>query len=181
VGHVYVVEEHAESGPGPDIHHDKGEQRGAGTPKPLEGQSIQPQGPESSVDHADIGLQHPGKDNADDGYGKDRGHIQQDTKEGPRKDFAIDNIRDNDAEEGLGKNGSQEKYHLITEHLKHDRILEEEPEVFKSGKEFVSAHAVPFKEAVIEIEYQGVYTENTEKNKKGKNKQISFVLKMFLP
>jgi hypothetical protein len=44
----------------------------------------------------------------------------------------------------------------------------------------VSAHAVPFKEAVIEIEQQGVYAENSKKKEKGNNKQIAFVLKMFL-
>jgi hypothetical protein len=45
----------------------------------------------------------------------------------------------------------------------------------------VSAHAVPFKEAVIKIEQKGIYTENSKKKEKGNNKQIPFVLKMFLP
>jgi hypothetical protein len=152
VGHVYIVEKHTESGPSPDIHRDEGEERGTGTPKPLEGEGVQPQGPEGSINHADIGLQHPGEESTDDGYGKNRRHIQEGTKKGSPRDFAIDNIRDNDAEEGLGKNGSKEKQCLITEYLKHDRVFEEESEVFKSGKEFISAHPVPFKETVIEIE-----------------------------
>jgi hypothetical protein len=180
VGHVYIVEEHAESGPAPDIHRDEGEQRRAGTAKPLQGQSVHPQCPEGGVDRSDIGFQHSGKDSAGDGYGKNGGHIQQGTKKSPCKNFTIDNICDDDAEECLGENGSQKKYHLIADHLKHDRILEEEPEIFDTDKKLISAHAVPFKEAVIEIEEKRVDAENTEENKNGNNKQIPFVLKVFL-
>jgi hypothetical protein len=33
---------------------------------------------------------------------------------------------------------------------------------------------------VIEIEQEGVYAENAKEKEKGNNKQIAFVLKMFL-
>jgi hypothetical protein len=178
MGHVHIIEEHGKTGPCPNVDHNEGEKGFVGAAKPLEGQGVEPQGSEGYIDCPDVWFQHTGKNSADDGQGQYRGQVQNGPEKRTGKNFPVDNVGNGYTKNYLGKHRTEKENKDITKNLKHYRIFQKQPEIFHAGKDFVPAHTIPFKGAVVKVKEQRINTEDGKEKENGDNKKISFILIM---